>query len=385
MSDDIDPHQHAVPTLPHLTIKPTNVNLPSIPWDLRRYGREGILLVEIIGVPGVKHAVVIPADVSIIGWCGTITASFLTFRNHCRSHKDCSMEYLDHPSIGRQDHIGRGSTQSYKVVPIQQQFVDWSNKQLSTLWDDSVVPSEYNHQPSQTSYHPASFYDFNPSQRPLINAPERDSKTTGVQLFPIPNTMRRLGPTGVFVMKIVGTKGPRWVVVLPPRMHILTWCGHLSNNFRRLGSDHGQCELCLPLPGSHVTIPTCTANCVWTLRDTTVYGFSKQRADWCNKVIQEEAASRAVGLENGSLMLGVKIPSIDESYQDRLDTKASVMEELLSFFEQRQKAKHHRMTFLALLQIELKVKCSSLRGEQTSVTSVNKKRKYKDISVWTDA
>ena len=263
--------------------RPLN-SMPAIPDLLRRFGREGVMIVRLLNQSGYTHAVIVPEGVHLICWCGWMSQSEGTFYDHMVKHPSCLAAH----QLGSMDvHIRRGETPTYQVLPISQEFVNWANEQFQ---GNNVRECDG---PEGANYGFAGIFDPNNMfHRPVVDENQHR------HVVEIPNELRRSGVSGVLPVTIPGMGNPGVPtsgVVMPPGVAIYRWCGMRSGNFSVLATEHRRCNTCsarhaapaLVQPG---IFPVNRGQLV-----PVVSGFSVELANWANEVVAMEAEHRARG------------------------------------------------------------------------------------------
>ena len=280
-------------------------SVPAVPQLCRMFGREGIAIVRVHNMRGFDYGVLAPDGTFFIAWCGWMTESETAFRDHLRVHACCRCAY---GAEGSRDPITyRGETPAYEVLPVANHLVTWANEQYS-----GVNPREYDH-PDEGLHcgFPGGFDPANRNHRPVVG------DFDGRWVVPLPNEMRRVGLSGIYIVRIPGLSGPRfrngpyYGIVMPPRVAVVRWCGFIHSNWFSL-ANHTRCDCC---SGRNSVQGVQTPSMPAHLRGNVVpivQGYSDERANWMNLVIRREMSFRANGGGYPSNLVGIPpMPPVD--------------------------------------------------------------------------
>ena len=332
MEDDTRWRAPGVPNIEFYESEKTaeNACLPALPMPLRKWGREGILLLRVTGLPGVKYAVVVPDDVAVGRYCGLLAGSANTEKNHNTSHPWCNDNYgnsdvklkcrrgrpVNYEVLAVSNKHAKWVTQCYRDAP-EPRFADKNVNQDLDNDDDAVsdeeaavewVPPPHPVQPDLTRLSEGT---VPPMEDPL-------EKCAGTRARVTPAAIRMLGMFGVHIVKVKNVRNVLWAVILPPGIPVMKWCGFLCWNANTTSKHHDDCPLCT-LNAKEPDAPKVSMGSIETTSNAPVYkafGCSGPWADWCNKII---------ALENQRRVDGKPYDFPDEFHIDAMKAKNQVL------------------------------------------------------------
>ena len=208
---------------------------------------------------GKIYALVIPHDVSMVLWCGGISASENTFHSHIRENpqlQDLYDKTVIIPERNDQPVV-------YKVVAIGNDVVEWANDEINHqgTYVPSIPPNGDNvHEPNR-----------------ITDCPVSVGKHIGGGVIPL--NMQRKGRSGVFILETPG-RGTKYSVVVPPGFLIIHWCGNNQVKFTT-AKGHRKCSTC-------TSGKTVRQKGEYATNNYTAVGYGQEFASYCTAVINYE-------------------------------------------------------------------------------------------------